>query len=155
MKIVSVRHLGIARLIEKNEASRLDQRPVSKLRVIEMRRQRLAAAKDRDIALDTASRAGAQMASVGSGGQRSRAEARVRILADLARAEAEAKNYDDRCVIRVLGLANYPLAWNIHQMNSLEFRGYRTCHRKSCHRKSERRPQHHRKSEDVEIAAQV
>jgi hemolysin D len=48
---------------------------------------------DRDIALETASRAGAQMASVGSGGLRSRAEARVRILADLARAEAEAKQW--------------------------------------------------------------
>jgi hemolysin D len=50
-----------------------------------------AQSADRDIALETASRAGAQMASVGSGGLRSRAEARVRILADLARAEAEAK----------------------------------------------------------------
>lgn len=64
---------------------------VSKLKVIEMRRQRLAAARDRDIALQTSSRAAAQMASAGSGMAQSAAEARARILSDLAKAEADAR----------------------------------------------------------------
>jgi hemolysin D len=69
----------------------LEKGYVSKLKVIEMRRQRLAAARDRDIALETANRATAQMASAGSGLARTRAEARANILADLAKAEADAK----------------------------------------------------------------
>lgn len=64
---------------------------VSKLRVIEMRRQRLAAARDRDAAIQTANKAEAQMAGAGSNIAQSGAEARARVLADLAKAEAEAK----------------------------------------------------------------
>jgi len=63
---------------------------VSKLKVIEMRRQRLATARDREAAFETASKAEAQMASAGSNASESRAEARARILNDLAKAEAEA-----------------------------------------------------------------
>lgn len=63
---------------------------VSKLKVIEMRRQRLAAARDRDIAVETIARTNAQAASAGSGGVRNRAEARARILAALAKAESDA-----------------------------------------------------------------
>ncbi|EPE60671.1 type I secretion membrane fusion, HlyD family protein [Exiguobacterium sp. S17] len=63
---------------------------VSKLKVIEMRRQRLAAARDRDIALQTSSKAAAQMAAAGSGMAQSEAEARARVLADLTKAEADA-----------------------------------------------------------------
>jgi hemolysin D len=64
---------------------------VSKLRVIEMRRQQLAVARDRDIAVSSSSRAGAQLASAGSGAAVSRAQARARILTDLLRAESEEK----------------------------------------------------------------
>lgn len=64
---------------------------VSKLKVIEMRRQRLAAARDLDIALEAATRAGAQMAAAGSGAAENRAQARARILSELTRAEAEVK----------------------------------------------------------------
>jgi hemolysin D len=64
---------------------------VSKLQVIEMRRQRLAVARDRDIALSNSSRAGAQLASAGSGAAVNRAQARARILTELVRAEAEEK----------------------------------------------------------------
>jgi hemolysin D len=63
---------------------------VSKLRVIEMRRQRLSAARDRDMALETIRKASAQMASAGSGASQTRAEARARILTNLAKAESEA-----------------------------------------------------------------
>jgi hemolysin D len=62
---------------------------VSKLKVIEMRRQRMAAARDRDISLDTASKAEAQMARAGSSAAQSRAQARARILDQLSKAEAE------------------------------------------------------------------
>jgi len=62
---------------------------VSKLKVIEMRRQRLAAARDRDIALQTSGKATAQMAAAGSGMAQSRAEARARVLTDLTKAEAD------------------------------------------------------------------
>lgn len=62
---------------------------VSKLKVIEMRRQRLAAARDRDIAVETIARTNAQTASAGSGGVRNRADARARILAALAKAESD------------------------------------------------------------------
>jgi hemolysin D len=63
---------------------------VSKLKVIEMRRQRLSTARDRDIALQTIQRMNAQMASTGSDGTRNRAEARARVLSDLAKAESDA-----------------------------------------------------------------
>lgn len=63
---------------------------VSKLKVIEMRRQRLAAARDRDIAVQTVRKADAQLASAGTGGTRTRAEARAKVLADLAKAESDA-----------------------------------------------------------------
>lgn len=64
---------------------------VSKLRVIEMRRQRLIAGRDRDAALATMARANAQIASTGSGGVRTRAEARAKVLGDLAKATSDAK----------------------------------------------------------------
>ncbi|WP_336966748.1 HlyD family type I secretion periplasmic adaptor subunit [Sphingobium aquiterrae] len=64
---------------------------VSKLKVIEMRRQRLIAARDRDAALQAAARVTAQLSSVGSGVARNRAEGRVRVLSDLAKAESDAR----------------------------------------------------------------
>lgn len=64
---------------------------VSKLKVIEMRRQRLSAARDRDIALQTSSKATAQMAAAGSGMAQSRAEARAKVLADLTKADADVR----------------------------------------------------------------
>ncbi|HJQ17576.1 MAG TPA: HlyD family type I secretion periplasmic adaptor subunit [Allosphingosinicella sp.] len=64
---------------------------VAKLKVIEMRRQRMATARDRDIALQTARRAEAQLAGAGSGEAEGRAGARAQILSDLAKAEADAK----------------------------------------------------------------
>jgi hemolysin D len=64
---------------------------VSKLKVIEMRRQRLSAARDRDIALETSRKATAQMAAAGSDMAQSRAEARAKVLADLAKATADAR----------------------------------------------------------------
>jgi hemolysin D len=69
----------------------LEKGYASKLKVIEMRRQRLAAAKDREVSIETANRASAQMAAAGSGFAQSRAEARSRVLSDLARAESDAK----------------------------------------------------------------
>lgn len=69
----------------------LEKGYVSKLKVIEMRRQRLAAARDRDAALAAAKRAEAQIAAAGGSGRQSDAQARSRILADLARAEGEAR----------------------------------------------------------------
>lgn len=64
---------------------------VSKLKVIEMRRQRLAAARDRDAAYETARRASAQIAGASAGGAQNGAEAKARILGELAKAEAEAR----------------------------------------------------------------
>jgi len=64
---------------------------VSKLKVIEMRRQRLAAARDRDAALATARKAEAQIAVAGGNSSQSIAESRARILADLAKAESDAR----------------------------------------------------------------
>jgi hemolysin D len=75
--------------IAANEAL-LEKGYVSKLRVIEMKRQRLIAGRDRDAALQTINRSTAQIASAGSGGVRSKAEARARILGDLAKATSEA-----------------------------------------------------------------
>jgi hemolysin D len=64
---------------------------VSKLKVIEMRRQRLSAARDRDIAVQTARKAAAQMAAAGSGIEAVTAEARSKVFGDLTDAEAEIK----------------------------------------------------------------
>jgi len=61
-----------------------------KLKVIELRRQRLAAIKDRDAALQTERKASAQLASAGSTVIQSRAEARAKILGALAKAQADA-----------------------------------------------------------------
>lgn len=62
----------------------------AKLKVIELRRQRLASTKERDAALETANRAAAQSAGAGSVLAQSRAEARAKVLTDLAKAESEA-----------------------------------------------------------------
>lgn len=76
--------------IAANEAL-LEKGYVAKLKVIEMRRQRLATARDRDAALATARKASAQI-NVSSGNMaQSAAEARSKILADLAQAENEAR----------------------------------------------------------------
>lgn len=75
--------------IAANE-SLLEKGFVSKLRVIEMRRQRLIAGRDRDAALATIARANAQIASTGSGGVRTKAEARAKVLGDLAKAVSDA-----------------------------------------------------------------
>lgn len=64
---------------------------VSKLKVIEMRRQRLATARDRDAAIQTANKATAQMAGATSNITQSGAAARAKILSDLAKAESDAK----------------------------------------------------------------
>jgi hemolysin D len=69
----------------------LEKGYVSKLRVIEMRRQRLVAARDRDAALATSRKAQAQIAVAGGNSSQSIAEARARILADLAKAESDAR----------------------------------------------------------------
>ncbi|MBP2275349.1 MULTISPECIES: HlyD family type I secretion periplasmic adaptor subunit [Sphingomonas] len=76
--------------IEANEQL-LSKGYVSKLKVIEMRRQRLATARDRDAAIQTANKVAAQMAGAGSGMAQSAAEARAKVLDELAKAEAEAK----------------------------------------------------------------
>jgi len=68
----------------------LEKGYVSKLKVIEMRRQRMAAARDRDIALDTANKAQAQMARAGNSVSQTRSQARAKVLDQLAKAEAEA-----------------------------------------------------------------
>ena len=75
--------------IAANEAL-LEKGYVSKLRVIEMKRQRLIAGRDRDAALQTINRANAQMSSASSGGLRNRAEARAKVLGDLAKAVSDA-----------------------------------------------------------------
>lgn len=62
----------------------------SRLKVIELRRQRLATIKDRQAALDTARKAGAQLSGAGSFVLQSRAEARAKVLGDLAKAQGEA-----------------------------------------------------------------
>lgn len=64
---------------------------VSKLKVIEMRRTRMGAARDRDIAMATIRRAGAQADAAGGGVLRARATARASVLGDLVKAEAEVK----------------------------------------------------------------
>lgn len=62
----------------------------ARLKVIELRRQRLATIRDRDAALDIARKAAAQLAGAGSGERQGQAEARARVLGELARAQAEA-----------------------------------------------------------------
>lgn len=69
----------------------LEKGYVSKLRVIEMRRQRLSAARDRDAALATARKAEAQIAVAGGNSSQSTAEARAHVLTDLAKAESDAR----------------------------------------------------------------
>jgi hemolysin D len=69
----------------------LEKGYVSKLRVIEMRRQRLSAARDRDAALATERKAEAQIAVTGGNSSQSTAEARAHVLADLAKAESDAR----------------------------------------------------------------
>nr|WP_208403962.1 HlyD family type I secretion periplasmic adaptor subunit [Sphingomonas insulae] len=64
---------------------------VSKLKVIEMRRQRLAAARDRDMAVKTSAKAAAQITQAGSGMDQSRAAARALILTDLTKADADVR----------------------------------------------------------------
>lgn len=64
---------------------------VSKLKVIEMRRQRLASARDRDAAIATASRATAEMSVAQSAIAQSTSEARARVLSELAKAEGDAR----------------------------------------------------------------
>lgn len=61
-----------------------------KLKVIELRRQRLATIRDRDAALETERKAAAQLAGAGSNVLQSRAEARAKVLGDLAKAQADA-----------------------------------------------------------------
>ncbi len=63
----------------------------AKLKVIEMRRQRFATIRDRDAALETARKAEALSSSASSIMAQSKAEARIRILTDLANAEADAR----------------------------------------------------------------
>lgn len=63
---------------------------VSKLRVIEMRRQYLAALRDRDIAVKSVAGAGAQYASAASGALQTSAQSRAEVLAALAKAESDA-----------------------------------------------------------------
>lgn len=63
---------------------------VPKLKVIEMRRQRLATIKDREAALYVANKATAQMSGAASSMLQGKAEARSRVLTDLAKAQAEA-----------------------------------------------------------------
>lgn len=63
----------------------------AKLKVIEMRRQRFATIRDREAALQTANKAEAQSSGASSIMAQSKAEARTRILTDLAKAEADAR----------------------------------------------------------------
>jgi hemolysin D len=71
---------------------------VSRLRVIEMRRQRLVAARDRDIATETVRKARAQIGSTAGRGAQSLAEARAQVLAALAKAEADAQLREEELV---------------------------------------------------------
>ena len=68
------------------------------LKVIEMRRQRLASERDRDAAVDTARRARAQMAAARSAQAQDEARARADLLQDLATNEAEARNKQQELV---------------------------------------------------------
>ncbi len=74
--------------LEANEKL-LEKGFVSKLRVIEMRRQYLGAIRDRDIALKSAAGAGANYVSAASGAAQTQSEARQQLLAELAKTEDE------------------------------------------------------------------
>lgn len=63
----------------------------AKLKVIEMRRQRFATIRDRQAALETARKTAAQSDGASSNMAQSKAEARTRILTDLAKAESDAR----------------------------------------------------------------
>ena len=76
--------------IEANEKL-LAKGYVSKLKVIEMRRQRLATARDRDAAVAALVRANAQIEAARGSSTQSAAEARVQVLADLAKANLEVR----------------------------------------------------------------
>lgn len=64
---------------------------VSKLKVIEMRRQRLSAGRDRDAAIATSARATAEMAGAQSAIAQATSDARSKLLADLTKAESDAR----------------------------------------------------------------
>jgi len=64
---------------------------VSKLRVIELQRQRLAAGKDREIAISTIHKSDAQIRSATGNATKTASEARMGVLAGLAKADAEAE----------------------------------------------------------------
>ena len=64
---------------------------VSKLKVIEMRRQRLATARDRDAAIATADRAGAEMAAAQSAVAEATSGARAKLLTEVAKADSDAQ----------------------------------------------------------------
>ncbi len=74
--------------LEANEKL-LEKGYVSRLRVLEMRRQYQAALRDRDIARSNARGAGASSASAASGAAQTYAEARQLLLGELAQAEAD------------------------------------------------------------------
>ena len=63
---------------------------VSRLRVIEMHRQRLAAEKDRDTALETMRKASAQIRAASGSLEQANGDARMQVLQNLAKSEAEA-----------------------------------------------------------------
>lgn len=62
----------------------------SRLRIVEMQRQRLATARDRDIALDTMRRASAEARSAGGTLAHGDADARKQVLEDLVKVRADA-----------------------------------------------------------------
>jgi hemolysin D len=62
-----------------------------RLKVIEMQRERLSAARDRDISSATVLKAGAQIRSAQGGLAQTDAQARAQVLGDLAKAETEAR----------------------------------------------------------------
>lgn len=64
---------------------------VSKLKVIEMRRQRLSSARDRDAAIETMGRAAAEMAAAEGAIRQGQSEARAKVLGDLAKADSDAR----------------------------------------------------------------
>ena len=64
---------------------------VSKLRVIEMNRQRLSLIKDREIAQETARKARAQIASASGNIEQSSGATRAKVLQNLTQAETEAR----------------------------------------------------------------
>lgn len=71
---------------------------VSRLRVIEMRRQRLAAVHDRDAAMQTVRRMRAEIGGVAGRGAQSIADARVEVLGEIARADADARLREEELI---------------------------------------------------------